>query len=97
MLFHPGPVQPAAAITGILRLEPGAHQPEHDHGFAQVRFIQKGEFSIDGRLCPPGTMPYHLDPQFSRACSSSTGKQAVSKYVASKFMLACLGPWSLNG
>jgi hypothetical protein len=29
MLFPPGPEQPAAPNAGILRLEPGAHHPEH--------------------------------------------------------------------
>jgi hypothetical protein len=38
MLFHPTPEQPTAPNAGILRLEPGAHHPEHDHGFAQVWF-----------------------------------------------------------
>jgi hypothetical protein len=65
MLFHPGgPEQPTAPNAGILRLEPGAHHPEHYHGFAQVWFILKGEFTIDGRLCPPGTVLYHPDPHF---------------------------------
>jgi hypothetical protein len=36
MLFHPSPGQPTAHKAGILRLEPGAHHPEHCHGFAQV-------------------------------------------------------------
>ncbi len=47
MLFHPAPEQPTAPNAGILRLEPGAHHPEHYHGFAQVWFILKGEFTID--------------------------------------------------
>ena len=46
MLFHPAPGQPTAPNAGILRLEPGAHHPEHYHGFAQVWFILKGEFTI---------------------------------------------------
>jgi hypothetical protein len=41
-----------------------AHYPGHYHGFAQVSFILKGAFTIDGRLCPPGTMLYHPDPHF---------------------------------
>ena len=64
MLFHPSPEQPTAPNAGILRLEPGAHHPEHYHGFAQVWFVLKGTFTIDGRLCPPGTMLYHPDPHF---------------------------------
>jgi hypothetical protein len=61
MPFPPGPEQPTAPNAGILRLESGAHHPEHDHGFAQVWFILKGEFTIDERLCPPGTMLDHPD------------------------------------
>ncbi len=49
MLFHPTPEQPTAPNAGILRLDPGAHHPEHYHGFAQVWLILKGEFTIDGR------------------------------------------------
>jgi hypothetical protein len=36
MLSHPSPEQPTAPNAGIRRLEPGAHHPEHYHGFAQV-------------------------------------------------------------
>jgi mannose-6-phosphate isomerase-like protein (cupin superfamily) len=46
MLFHPSPEQPTAPNAGILRLEPGAHHPEHYHGFAQVWFILNGEILI---------------------------------------------------
>ena len=35
MLFPPGPEQLAAPNAGNLRLEPGAHHPEHDYGFAR--------------------------------------------------------------
>jgi hypothetical protein len=69
MLFHPSPEQPTAPNAGILRLAPGAHHPDHYHGFAQVWFILKGEFTIDGRLCPPGTMLYH-PTRISRASST---------------------------
>jgi hypothetical protein len=77
MLFHPAPEQPTAPNAGILRLEPGAHHPEHYHGFAQVWFILKGEFTIDGRLCPPGTMLYHPDPHFEGAFHTATGGEIL--------------------
>jgi hypothetical protein len=77
MPFHPGPEQPTAPNAGILRLEPGAHHPEHYHGFAQVWFILKGEFTIDGRLCPPGTMLYHPDPHFEGAFHTATGGEIL--------------------
>jgi hypothetical protein len=73
MLFHPGPEQPTAPNAGILQLAPGAHHPEHDHGFAQVWFILKGALAIDGRLCPPGTMLYLPDPHFEDAFHTETG------------------------
>src|SRR5712664_4832059 len=77
MLFHPAPEQPTAPNAGILRLEPGAHHPEHYHGLAQVWFILKGEFTIDGRLCPPGTMLYHPDPHFEGAFHTATGGEIL--------------------
>lgn len=77
MLFHPTPEQPTAPNAGILRLEPGAHHPEHYHGFAQVWLILKGEFTIDGRLCPPGTMLYHPDPHFEGDFHTATGGEIL--------------------
>ena len=64
MPFPPGPAQPTAPNAGILRLEPGAHHPEHYHGFAQVWFILKGEFTIDGKLCwaRPGAAEGQCEP-----------------------------------
>ena len=73
----PAPEQPTAPNAGILRLEPGAHHPEHYHGFAQVWFILKGEFTIDGRLCPPGTMLYHPDPHFEGEFHTATGGEIL--------------------
>src|SRR5205807_1766409 len=77
MLFHPSPEQPTAPNAGILRLEPGAHHPEHYHGFVQVWFILKGLFTIDCRLCPPGTMLYHPDPYFEGAFHTATGGEIL--------------------
>jgi hypothetical protein len=71
------PEQPTAPSAGILRLEPGAHHPEHYHGFAQVWFILKGEFTIDGRPCPPDTMLYHPDPHFEGAFHTATGGEIL--------------------
>jgi hypothetical protein len=39
--------------------------------------ILKGEFTIDGRLCPPGTMLYHPDPHFEGAFHTATGGEIV--------------------
>jgi|SRR5580704_15915864 hypothetical protein len=77
MLFHPTHEQPTAPNAGILRLEPGAHHPEHYHGLAQVWFILKGEFTIDGRLCPPGTTLYHPDPHFEGGLHTGTGGEIL--------------------
>ena len=47
-----------------------AHHPEHDcHGFAQVWFILKGEFTIDGKLC--WARPGAAEVNVSRLGSSS--------------------------
>ena len=43
----------------------------------QVWFILKGEFTIDGRLCPPGTMLYHPDPHFEGAFHTATGGEIL--------------------
>jgi hypothetical protein len=51
--------------------------PSTYHGFAQVWFILKGGFTIDGRLCPPGTMLYHPDPHFEGAFHTATGGEIL--------------------
>jgi redox-sensitive bicupin YhaK (pirin superfamily) len=77
MLFHPRPERPTEPNAGILRLEPGAHHPEHYHGFAQVWYILKGEFTIDGRLCTPGSMLFHPDPHFEGDFRTETGGEIL--------------------
>jgi len=77
MLFHPRPEDPTQPNAGILRLEPGAHHPEHYHGFAQVWLVLKGEFVIDGRTCPAGTMLYHPDPHFEGEFRTETGGEIL--------------------
>ncbi len=77
MLFHPRPDDPTQPNAGILRLEPGAHHPEHYHGFAQVWLVMKGDFVIDGRTCTPGTMLYHPDPHFEGAFRTETGGEIL--------------------
>jgi hypothetical protein len=73
MLFHPRPERPTDPNAGILRLEVGAHHPEHYHGFAQVWFILSGEYEIDGKLYGPGTILFHPDPHFEGALHTKTG------------------------
>ena len=53
MLFHPRPEQPTEPNAGVLRLEPGAYHPEHYHGFAQVWYVLKGEFTSTGKSARP--------------------------------------------
>jgi hypothetical protein len=67
------PRPPSGRTGGASRL----HHPEHYHGFAQVWFILKGEFTIDGRLCPPGTMLYHPDPHFEGTFHTETGGEIL--------------------
>jgi hypothetical protein len=73
MLFHPRPERPTEPNAGILRLEPGGHHPEHYHGFAQVWYVLRGEFTIDGKLCKPGSMVFHPDPHFEGEFLTKTG------------------------
>jgi hypothetical protein len=69
MLFHPGPDQP--------RPMPASCGWSWAHGFAQVWFILKGEFTIDGRLCPPGTMLHHPDPHFEGLFHTASGGEIL--------------------
>jgi mannose-6-phosphate isomerase-like protein (cupin superfamily) len=73
MLFHPRPERPTEPNAGILRLEPGAHHPEHYHGFAQVWYILSGEFTIDGTLLKPGAMLFHPDPHYEGEFRTESG------------------------
>ena len=49
MLFHPRPERPTEPNAGILRLEPGAHHPLHNHDFAQLWYVLSGTFVIGGK------------------------------------------------
>ena len=51
--------------------------PEHYHGFAQVWFILKGEFTIDGKLCKPGSMVFHPDPHVEGEFHTATGGELL--------------------
>jgi mannose-6-phosphate isomerase-like protein (cupin superfamily) len=77
MLFHPTPERPTAPNAGVLRIAPGGWHPEHYHGFAQLWYILKGEFVIDGKLCTPGTMLYHPDPHFEGVFDTKTGGEIL--------------------
>jgi hypothetical protein len=37
----------------------------------------KSEFTINGRLCPPGTILYHPDPHFEGAFHTATGGEIL--------------------
>ncbi len=63
---------PASCGSSRARIIPSTY-----HGFAQVWFILKGEFTIDGRLCPPGTVLYHPDPHFEGAFHTATGGEIL--------------------
>ena len=77
MLFHPRPERPTEPNAGILRLEPGAHHPVHNHEFAQVWYVLEGQFTIGGRNCGPGTMIFHPDPHFEDQFHTATGGQIL--------------------
>lgn len=73
MLFHPRPERPTEPNAGILKFEPGAHHPLHNHSFAQVWYILEGEFDIGGKMHGPGTMVFHPDPHFEQPLHTKTG------------------------
>jgi redox-sensitive bicupin YhaK (pirin superfamily) len=77
MLFHPRPERPTEPNAGILRLEPGAHHPLHHHDFAQVWYILSGEFKIDDKIYPAGTMLFHPDPHFEGEFKTATGGEIL--------------------
>ena len=77
MLFHPRPERPTEPNAGILRLEPGAHHPIHNHDFAQVWYVLEGTFTIDGKVVRPGSMIFHPDPHFEGAFSTETGGEIL--------------------
>lgn len=77
MLFHPRPDRPTEPNAGILRLEPGAHHPVHNHDFAQVWYVLEGTFTIGGKECTPGTMIFHPDPHFEDDFHTATGGEIL--------------------
>lgn len=77
MLFHPRPERPTEPNAGILRLEPGAHHPIHNHEFAQVWYVLEGEFQFGDKTYGPGTFVYMADPHFEHQMSTTTGGTVV--------------------
>lgn len=77
MLFHPRPERPTEPNAGILRLEPGAHHPIHNHDFAQVWYVLSGSFVIGGKTVTPGAMIFHPDPHFEDEFTTETGGEIL--------------------
>ena len=77
MLFHPRPERPTEPNAGVVRYEPGAHHPRHNHDFAQVWYILEGEFTIGGKRYGPGTMLFYPDPHYEDALETATGGQML--------------------
>ncbi len=77
MLFHPRPERPTEPNAGILKLEPGAHHPLHNHEFAQVWYVLQGIFTIDGKTITPGSMVFHPDPHFEGEFHTATGGEIL--------------------
>jgi hypothetical protein len=77
MLFHPRPERPTEPNAGILRLEPGAYHPVHNHDFAQVWHVLEGTFTIDGTVVTPCAMIFHPDPHFEGEFSTQTGGEIL--------------------
>ena len=73
MLFHPNPERPTEPNAGVLKFEPGAHHPLHNHFFAQIWYVLEGDFDIGGKMYGPGTMVFHPDPHYEQALHTKTG------------------------
>ena|SRR5690606_15107950 len=73
MLFHPRPEAPTEPNAGLVRYEPGAYHPLHNHDFAQVWYIVEGEFDIGGERYGPGTMLFHGDPHHEPEMRTESG------------------------
>lgn len=73
MLFHPGPGQETYPNAGLVRYEPGAYHPLHNHDFAQVWYIIEGEFNIGGMDYGAGTMLFHPDPHHEPKMTTESG------------------------
>ena len=82
MLFHPRPDRPTEPNAGLVRYEPGAHHPRHQHDFAQVWYIVEGEFSIGGKTYRPGTMLFYPDPHFEEPLVTETGGRHALRAVS---------------
>lgn len=73
MLFHPRPERPTEPNAGLVRYDPGAHHPPHNHDFAQVWYVLEGEFRIGEGTYGPGTMLFHPDPHYEAPLHTETG------------------------
>ncbi len=73
MLFHPRPERPTEPNAGMVRYEPGAHHPLHNHDFAQVWYILEGEFRIGEASYGPGTMLFYPDPHYEEPLHTESG------------------------
>lgn len=73
MLFHPRPENPNEPNAGLVRYEPGAHHPLHNHDFAQVWYVLEGTFAIGEKEYGPGTMIFYPDPHSEPALRTETG------------------------
>ena len=88
MLFHPRPERPTEPNAGLVRYEPGAHHPRHQHDFAQVWYIVEGEFSIGGKTYRPGTMLFYPIPTSRSRWSPRTGASCFSCSIRGRARVA---------
>jgi ChrR Cupin-like domain len=73
MLLHPREERPTEPNAGLVRYEPGAHHPKHNHDFAQVWYVLEGKFRIGDDTYGPGTMIFHPDPHYESDLHTDTG------------------------
>lgn len=77
MMFHPRPDRPTEPNAGIVRYEPGAWHPQHNHDFAQIWYVLEGTFKYGAHTYGPGTMIYHPDPHTEPEMHTETGGQIL--------------------
>lgn len=64
MMFHPTAEDATIPNAGVVKYEKGSGHPLHNHYFAQIWYVLKGKFEIEGKVYGEGSMMFHPDPHF---------------------------------
>lgn len=82
MMFHPTAEDPTIPNAGIVKYEKGSSHPLHNHYFAQIWYVLRGSFLIDGAVYGKGAMIFHPDPHFEYALETlEEGEILYVQYV----------------